>query len=92
MNILEVRTLTKYFGGVAALKGVSFEIEEKKIHGFIGPNGAGKTTLFSLITGAVRPSGGEIHLRAETDTDGPPRHHESPIAREWFPVGSSHAK
>jgi branched-chain amino acid transport system ATP-binding protein len=54
--------LTKYFGGVAALKDVSFDIPEKQICGFIGPNGAGKTTLFSLITGAIRPSGGKIHF------------------------------
>ncbi len=63
MDILKVESLTKYFGGVAALKDVSFEIPENKICGFIGPNGAGKTTLFSLITGAVRPSKGRVQLR-----------------------------
>jgi branched-chain amino acid transport system ATP-binding protein len=68
VKILEVQTLTKYFGGVAALKDVSFDIPENQICGFIGPNGAGKTTLFSLITGAVRPSGGRIHLRGKDVT------------------------
>lgn len=68
MKILEVTTLTKYFGGVAALKDVSFDIPEKQICGFIGPNGAGKTTLFSLITGAVRPSAGKVHLRGSDVT------------------------
>ncbi len=68
MRILEVEKLTKYFGGVAALKEVSFDIPEKHICGFIGPNGAGKTTLFSLITGAVRPSGGKIHLHGKDVT------------------------
>lgn len=63
MDILKVELLTKYFGGVAALKDVSFEIPENRICGFIGPNGAGKTTLFSLITGAVRPSKGRVQLR-----------------------------
>lgn len=63
MKILEVTTLSKYFGGVAALKDVSFAVAEKQICGFIGPNGAGKTTLFSLITGAVRPSAGKVELR-----------------------------
>ena len=63
MKILEVTTLTKYFGGVAALKNVTFDIPEKQICGFIGPNGAGKTTLFSVITGAQRPSSGKVHFR-----------------------------
>jgi branched-chain amino acid transport system ATP-binding protein len=68
VKILEVTTLTKYFGGVAALKDVSFDIPEKQICGFIGPNGAGKTTLFSLITGAIRPSSGKVHLHGKDVT------------------------
>ncbi|HEY6253114.1 MAG TPA: ABC transporter ATP-binding protein [Candidatus Angelobacter sp.] len=68
MTILEVQGLTKYFGGVAALKDVSFEVPEKHICGFIGPNGAGKTTLFSVITGAVRPSAGKVRLRGKDVT------------------------
>jgi branched-chain amino acid transport system ATP-binding protein len=68
VKILEVQTLTKFFGGVAALKDVSFDIPERHICGFIGPNGAGKTTLFSLITGAVRPSAGKVHLRGKDIT------------------------
>jgi branched-chain amino acid transport system ATP-binding protein len=68
VRILEVEKLTKYFGGVAALKDVSFDIPQNQICGFIGPNGAGKTTLFSLITGAVRPSGGKIHLHGKEIT------------------------
>jgi branched-chain amino acid transport system ATP-binding protein len=68
VKILEVTTLTKYFGGVAALKDVTFDIPEKHICGFIGPNGAGKTTLFSLITGAVRPSAGKVQLRGSDVT------------------------
>lgn len=55
--------LTKYFGGVAALKDVSFDIPEKQICGFIGPNGAGKTTLFSVITGVYKPTSGKVQLR-----------------------------
>jgi branched-chain amino acid transport system ATP-binding protein len=68
VKILEVQTLTKFFGGVAALKDVSFDIPERHICGFIGPNGAGKTTLFSLITGAVRPSAGKVHLHGKDIT------------------------
>src|SRR2546423_14002951 len=66
--ILEVEALTKYFGGVAALKDVSFDVPERHICGFIGPNGAGKTTLFSLITGAIRPSRGRVQLRGRDVT------------------------
>jgi branched-chain amino acid transport system ATP-binding protein len=61
--ILEVEKLTKYFGGLAAVKDVSFEVREGQIFGFIGPNGAGKTTLFSMIAGAVKPSTGKIRSR-----------------------------
>ena len=63
MKILEVQGLTKYFGGVAALKDVSFDVPERQICGFIGPNGAGKTTLFSVISGTFRPSAGKVRLR-----------------------------
>lgn len=68
MKILEVQGLTKYFGGVAALKDVSFDVPEKQICGFIGPNGAGKTTLFSVITGAHKPSAGKVTLRGSDVT------------------------
>ncbi|HET9183023.1 MAG TPA: ABC transporter ATP-binding protein [Candidatus Angelobacter sp.] len=68
MKILEVNKLTKLFGGVAALKDVSFDVPEKQICGFIGPNGAGKTTLFSVITGAHKPTGGKVSLRGNDVT------------------------
>ena len=68
MKILEVKTLTKYFGGVAALRDVSFDVPQQHICGFIGPNGAGKTTLFSVITGAYTPSAGQITLRGSDIT------------------------
>ena len=58
--ILEVEGLTKYFGGLAAVKDVSFKVRDGQIFGYIGPNGAGKTTLFSMIAGALRPSAGKI--------------------------------
>ncbi|MBZ5522920.1 MAG: ABC transporter ATP-binding protein [Acidobacteriia bacterium] len=68
MAILEVEALTKYFGGVAALKDVSFDVPERQICGFIGPNGAGKTTLFSLITGAIKCTRGKVRLRGRDIT------------------------
>ncbi len=50
------------------MKDVSFDVPENHICGFIGPNGAGKTTLFSVITGAMRPSAGQVHLRGSDIT------------------------
>ena len=58
--LLSVEHLTKYFAGLAALKDVSFEVEEGQICGLIGPNGAGKTTIFSIIAGSVSTSSGTI--------------------------------
>ncbi len=63
MHILEVRNLHKYFGGLAAVAGVDFHIDEGEIVGLIGPNGAGKTTLFNLISGAITPTAGMITFK-----------------------------
>lgn len=60
MAILEIKNVSKFFGGLAANSDVSFEITEGMIMGLIGPNGAGKTTLFNCITGYYPPSKGEI--------------------------------
>ncbi len=60
MAILEIKRVSKFFGGLAANSDVSFEMTEGMIMGLIGPNGAGKTTLFNCITGYYPPSRGEI--------------------------------
>lgn len=60
MAILEIRHLTKQFGGLTALNDVSFEVEAGEIHGLIGPNGAGKSTMFKNIAGFYTPTSGEI--------------------------------
>ncbi len=62
-TILEIRGVSKFFGGLAANADVSFSVEEGMIMGLIGPNGAGKTTLFNCITGFYPPSRGEILFR-----------------------------
>jgi branched-chain amino acid transport system ATP-binding protein len=62
MAMLEVRSVTKRFGGLTALKDVDFVIEQGQIFGLIGPNGAGKTTLFNLVTGIYSPTQGSIRF------------------------------
>jgi branched-chain amino acid transport system ATP-binding protein len=60
MAILEIRHVSKFFGGLAANSDVSFEVSQGEIVGLIGPNGAGKTTLFNCITGYYPPSKGDV--------------------------------
>lgn len=60
--ILEVKNLTKNFGGLCAVSNVSMTINQGELIGLIGPNGAGKTTLFNLLTGVYEPSSGLIEL------------------------------
>jgi len=60
MAILEIRHVSKFFGGLAANSDVSFDVNEAEIVGLIGPNGAGKTTLFNCIVGYYPPSKGEV--------------------------------
>lgn len=67
-RILKSEGLTKIFGGLAALQGVTFEIQEGDIKAIIGPNGAGKTTLFDLMTGIYKPTAGCIEFRDERIT------------------------
>jgi branched-chain amino acid transport system ATP-binding protein len=61
--MLEGTNISKFFGGLAALKNVSFSLNIGEIVGLIGPNGAGKTTLFNIITGFIPPSSGIIRFK-----------------------------
>jgi branched-chain amino acid transport system ATP-binding protein len=67
--ILELKNITKKFGGVTAINDTSFGVESKQIYGLIGPNGAGKTTLFNIITGNYKPSNGEVFLDGKNITN-----------------------
>ena len=67
--LLEVRSVVKRFGGVAAVGGVSLALEPGRIYGLIGPNGSGKTTLFNCITGVDRADEGQILFKGRR-TDG----------------------
>jgi branched-chain amino acid transport system ATP-binding protein len=62
MPVLRIGQLTVRFGGVTALDGVSFEVEQGQVCGLIGPNGAGKTTLFNCVSRLTRPQAGKIEL------------------------------
>ena len=62
MALLDVKNLTKHFGGLTAVGDVTLELNEGELVGLIGPNGAGKTTLFNLLTGVYEPSEGTVTL------------------------------
>jgi len=61
-TVLEVRGLRKTFGGIVAVDGVTFDVQEREILGIIGPNGSGKSTLFNCILGQLQPSAGDVRL------------------------------
>jgi branched-chain amino acid transport system ATP-binding protein len=66
--ILQVKDVTKRFGGLQALTHVNFDLAEGEILGLIGPNGAGKTTLFNVINGVYAPDKGQVLFRGEDIT------------------------
>jgi branched-chain amino acid transport system ATP-binding protein len=74
MAILEVRSCTKRFGGLVAVRNLNMSLNPGDLYGLIGPNGAGKTTIFNLMTGVYTPDEGAIEL------DGSPIHRHKPSA------------
>jgi len=85
--LLEVRNVSRYFGGVKANQDVSFSVEPGVVLGLIGPNGAGKTTLFNCITGFYPPSKGEIIFDGQRINGFPPdKVCKLGMARTWQKV------
>src|SRR5690348_10117225 len=72
MALLSVQNVTKRFGGIVAVDGVSLAVEAGEIVGLIGPNGAGKTTLFNLVTGIYRPDSGDLLFEGQSLLRTPP--------------------
>lgn len=72
MFILEVRELTKHFGGIRAIEDTNFKIKDGAIVSIIGPNGAGKTTLFNCLTGITKPTKGSIYFMEREISKLPP--------------------
>jgi branched-chain amino acid transport system ATP-binding protein len=66
--VLEVSNLRKSFGGITAVDGVSFTVDEGEILGIIGPNGSGKSTLFNCVLGQLLPNGGEVRVDGKGTT------------------------
>ncbi|MEA4827334.1 ABC transporter ATP-binding protein [Clostridium sp. JNZ J1-5] len=71
-NILELKNVNKTFGGLEVIKDVNLELERNTFKTIIGPNGAGKTTLYNLISGAMKPTRGEIFFNGVNITGLPP--------------------
>ena len=71
--VLEVDKLTKRFGGLVAVNDMNFVVHEHEVLGLIGPNGSGKTTMMNLISGALKPSSGEIRLNGDGISGRPAR-------------------
>lgn len=84
MTLLQLDNVTHYFGGLAAVKEVSFEVRSGQIVGLIGPNGSGKTTCFNLVSGLYAPTGGRILFNG-AQISGLPQHRiaERGVARTF---------
>lgn len=72
MPLLQIKGLTHWFGGLRAVHDFNLDLEKGELVGLIGPNGAGKTTIFNLVTGAYRPTEGEVWLNGENLVGLPP--------------------
>jgi len=71
--VLDVQSVSKLFGGLRAVDGVSFVVREHEVMGLIGPNGSGKTTMMNMISGALKPTYGDIYLEDRLISERPAR-------------------
>ena len=87
MAILELKDVTKKFGGLTAVDGVNLKVEENQICALIGPNGAGKTTVFNMITGAYQVTSGDVIFNGESICGKKP-HQKMCIRDSVFPAST----
>ena len=69
--MLDVRGLTKRYGGLLAVDAISFTVQRGEVVGYLGPNGSGKSTTVNMIVGLLEPSAGSILLNGERQSDDP---------------------
>ncbi len=72
-DVLEVKNLSKSFGGIQAVKDVSFSVKKGELLAMIGPNGAGKSTCFNMLMGQLKPTKGEVYFEGQNLIGRPPR-------------------
>ena len=72
MSLFSADNLSINFGGIKAVDGVSFDVEQGEVFTIIGPNGAGKTTIFNLVSRIYEPSGGKLSFAGSDITNVPP--------------------
>ena len=75
MAFLEIKGLTRFFGGLAAVMGLDMSVDQDQVFGLIGPNGAGKSTVLNMISGTIKPTRGRIIFNGEEMTNSPSHHH-----------------
>ena len=91
MAVITIQGLTKRFGDVLAVDGLSFEVDQGTVVGFLGPNGAGKTTTLRMLLGLVTPTSGTARIdgRAYRALEGPVRHVGALLEASSFHPGRS---
>ena len=72
--MVEIDSLTKHFGPIRAVNGISFSVERGEVLGFLGPNGAGKSTTMKMVTGFLSPDSGSVRIGGDSMDDAIKRH------------------
>ena len=90
--VLSVKGVTKRFGGLVAVSGMSFDVAQHEMVGVIGPNGSGKTTMLNMISGAFKPTEGRISLKGRVISDLPAAKDRPRRGGAHLPTGAPSAR